>query len=149
MRCRLTAGVESSMNGSESERTELPGGASAAKASDGGPEEATVLNAGFVPLPRLGRSFRADDRYIRAVLHDQGGMGRVWVARDTSLDREIALKDLHPEFVDNPAVLARFLREAQITGQLEHPGIVPVYELARPEQGRPPFYTMRFVRGRT
>ena len=44
---------------------------------------------------------------------------------------------------------ARFLREAQITGQLEHPGIVPVYELARRPDDQQPFYTMRFVRGRT
>src|SRR5262249_22218382 len=44
---------------------------------------------------------------------------------------------------------ARFLQEAQITGQLEHPGIIPVYELARAQDGGHPFYTMRFVKGRT
>src|SRR5262249_10491763 len=43
----------------------------------------------------------------------------------------------------------RFLQEARVTGQLEHPGIVPVYELARRPDDRPPYYTMRFVRGRT
>lgn len=92
---------------------------------------------------------RTGGRYVRLSLHDQGGMGRIWVAHDTSLDRDIILKELHPHLVENPAALTRFLREAQVTGQLEHPGIVPVYELARPEQGRSPFYTMRFVRGRT
>src|SRR5262249_39751189 len=46
-------------------------------------------------------------------------------------------------------MLARFLEEARITGQLEHPSIVPVYELAEPAEGRLPFYAMRFVRGRT
>src|SRR6185436_10215001 len=67
-------------------------------------------------------------RYVRLRLHDQGGMGRVWVARDTDLDRDVALKELRPEQVHNEVALARFLREARITGQLEHPGIVPVYE---------------------
>src|SRR5262249_20766475 len=50
---------------------------------------------------------------------------------------------------ENPALLARFLREARITGQLEHPGVVPVYELARSDDLSQPFYTMRLVRGRT
>jgi hypothetical protein len=76
-------------------------------------------------------------------------MGRVWMARDTGLDRDVALKELHPELAENPSLLARFLREARITGQLEHPGIVPVYELARSDDPPQPFYTMRFVRGRT
>jgi serine/threonine-protein kinase len=86
-------------------------------------------------------------RYVRLVLHEQGGMGRVWVARDVSLERDVALKDLRPELAGNQAALARFLREARITGQLEHPGIVPVYELI--QQGERSFYAMRFVRGRT
>jgi serine/threonine-protein kinase len=86
-------------------------------------------------------------RYIRPVFHAEGGQGRVWVARDTALERDVALKDLRPQFAGDPAALARFLREARITGQLEHPGIVPVYELI--EQGDRSFYAMRFVRGRT
>ena len=61
----------------------------------------------------------------------------------------MALKELRPERSDDRGFADRFLHEAQITGQLEHPGIVPVYELTRrPEDGQP-FYTMRFIRGRT
>src|SRR5438105_1089525 len=61
-----------------------------------------------------------------------------------------ARKDRSPaERAGSAEAWARFLEEARITGQLEHPGIVPVYELARrPETGQP-FYTMRFVKGRT
>src|SRR5262245_10508189 len=91
---------------------------------------------------------RPGDRYVRLGLHDQGGMGRVWVARDIGLDRDVALKELHPQLSANPIALARFVREARITGQLEHPGVVPVYELAGVDK-RQPFYTMRFVKGRT
>ncbi|MCI0700101.1 MAG: protein kinase [Planctomycetia bacterium] len=94
-------------------------------------------------------SLRSSDRYLRLELHDQGGMGRIWVARDTGLDRDVALKELLPELASNPLVLARFLREARITGQLEHPGIVPVYELARSVDEQHPFYAMRFLKGRT
>ncbi|HXI51962.1 MAG TPA: protein kinase, partial [Candidatus Saccharimonadales bacterium] len=89
------------------------------------------------------------DRYALTKLHATGGIGRVWMARDSQMGRDVALKELRPEQADDAVLRARFLREAQITGQLEHPGIVPVYELARrPDTGRP-FYTMRLVKGRT
>jgi serine/threonine-protein kinase len=88
----------------------------------------------------------ASSRYTRTHLHAKGGMGQVWVARDKSLGREIALKELRTDQKDNAVILSRFLYEARITAQLEHPGIVPVYELGG---GPVPFYTMRFVKGRT
>jgi hypothetical protein len=84
-------------------------------------------------------------RYTLTHVHARGGIGQVWLARDAELGRDVALKELRPESAGSPAVLGRFLAEAQITGQLEHPGIVPVYDL----DGRLPFYTMRFVKGRT
>jgi serine/threonine protein kinase len=65
------------------------------------------------------------------------------------LEREVALKELRPEQASNPVVWSRFLEEAKITGQLEHPNIVPVHELVRSGESRQPFYTMRFVKGRT
>ena len=86
------------------------------------------------------------DRYTRTRLHAKGGMGQVWVARDGSLGRQIALKELRPDQTGNSIICSRFLYEAKITAQLEHPGIVPVYELGG---GPVPFYTMRFVKGRT
>jgi PAS domain S-box-containing protein len=89
------------------------------------------------------------ERYSRLRLHATGGIGRVWLARDGDLGRDVALKELRPEQAEEAALRTRFLQEAQITGQLEHPGIVPVYELVRAEDGRRPFYVMRFVKGRT
>jgi WD40 repeat protein/tRNA A-37 threonylcarbamoyl transferase component Bud32 len=85
----------------------------------------------------------------------RGGLGRVLLAFDRHLGREVALKELLPgragrEPADerSSAAVARFLREARVTGQLEHPHIVPVYELGRRPDGRL-FYTMKVVRGRT
>jgi PAS domain S-box-containing protein len=78
-----------------------------------------------------------------------GGMGRIWLARDSELGRDIALKELRPEKAGVDVLQTRFVREARITAQLEHPGIVPVYELGRRPDDQQPFYTMRFVKGRT
>lgn len=89
------------------------------------------------------------NRYEFKSLHASGGIGRIWVARDLQLDRDVALKELLPERTGNNKASARFLREARLTGQLEHPGIVPVYELAFRGDTNEPFYTMRLVRGRT
>ena len=79
-------------------------------------------------------------------LHAKGGMGRVWLAKDGTLGRQIALKDLRPDQAGNSILCSRFLYEAKITAQLEHPGIVPIYEVGH---GEVPYYTMRFVKGRT
>jgi serine/threonine-protein kinase len=92
---------------------------------------------------------QAPERYGLVRLHATGGIGRVWLARDHALERDVALKELRPEQAHSPALAARFLQEARVTGQLEHPGVVPVYELVQPAAGRQPFYAMRFVRGRT
>ena len=89
------------------------------------------------------------ERYTLTRLHAQGGLGQVWLALDGDLNRQVALKELRPERGGDPTLAARFLEEAKVTGQLEHPGIVPVYELARRSVDGQPFYTMRFIRGRT
>src|SRR6202008_4087732 len=68
------------------------------------------------------------------------------VALDAELNREVALKQILDQHADDPTSRARFLREAEITGGLEHPGIVPVYGLGTYADGRP-FYAMRFIRG--
>src|SRR6202040_4251957 len=62
------------------------------------------------------------------------------------LHREVALKQIQDHRADDPASRGRFLLEAEITGGLEHPGIVPVYCLGQYADGRP-FYAMRFIRG--
>jgi serine/threonine-protein kinase len=77
--------------------------------------------------------------------HARGGLGEVFVARDEELHREVALKQIQAQRDDAPS-RARFLLEAEVTGGLEHPGVVPVYGLGAHPDGRP-FYAMRLVRG--
>jgi PAS domain S-box-containing protein len=115
--------------------------------------EGTVASSaaasGNVPPKAPAAAAAPEGRYAFLNLHAAGGIGRVWRARDRHLDREVAIKELRPEKAGNARVAARFLREARLTGQLEHPGIVPVYELASRADSKRPFYTMRFVHGRT
>ena len=99
-------------------------------------------------------------RYTHISEYGRGGMGRVLLAHDEHLGRDIALKELLPHPVSgspgqgaSPVRLAvphvaRFLQEARITGQLEHPAIVPVYELGYRRDGTL-YYTMKLVRGKT
>jgi tetratricopeptide (TPR) repeat protein/tRNA A-37 threonylcarbamoyl transferase component Bud32 len=78
--------------------------------------------------------------------HAQGGLGAVFVALDSELHREVALKQILDRHADDPASRQRFVLEAEITGGLEHPGIVPVYGLGTYAGGRP-YYAMRFIKG--
>ena len=78
--------------------------------------------------------------------HARGGLGAVFVALDAELNREVALKQILDHHADDPTSRQRFLIEAEITGGLEHPGIVPVYGLGTYGDGRP-YYAMRFIRG--
>ena len=78
--------------------------------------------------------------------HARGGLGAVFVALDSELHREVALKQILDQHADDPTSRQRFLLEAEITGGLEHPGIVPVYGLGTYADGRP-YYAMRFIRG--
>lgn len=100
-------------------------------------------------------------RYTRSTEYSRGGMGRIFIVHDELLIRDVALKELLPLSESSAGVtpeespirgsgelLARFLKEARITGRLEHPTIVPVYELGRRPSGAP-YYTMRLVRGKT
>jgi serine/threonine protein kinase len=74
------------------------------------------------------------------------GLGEVFLAEDQQLHRQVALKEIQERHADNPVSRGRFLLEAEITGGLEHPGIVPVYGLGQYADGRP-FYAMRFIKG--
>jgi len=78
--------------------------------------------------------------------HAKGGLGVVFVALDNELHREVALKQILESHADDPISRQRFLLEAEVTGGLEHPGIVPVYGLGTYAGGRP-YYAMRFIRG--
>lgn len=78
--------------------------------------------------------------------HAKGGLGEVFVALDRELNREVALKEIQSAYAWQEESQRRFRLEAEVTGALEHPGIVPVYALGHHPDGRP-FYAMRFIRG--
>jgi serine/threonine-protein kinase len=75
-------------------------------------------------------------------------MGVVSLIRDVRIGRRVAKKALRPELARADEARARFIREAQVQGQLEHPAIVPVYDLARDDDGAP-YFTMKSIRGVT
>jgi serine/threonine protein kinase len=89
-----------------------------------------------------------DHKYQLGDVVAMGGMGVVRRARDLRIRRTVAMKLMSPAAVDTLAKRLRFVEEAQVTGQLEHPNIVPVYDLGVDEHDQP-FYTMKFVRGLT
>ena len=88
---------------------------------------------------------QAEFRILEAV--GKGGMGVVYQAVQASLDRKVAIKRVRPEQAADPEGALRFVREAELTGRLEHPNIIPIHELGRDEEGLL-FYTMKLVEGR-
>jgi serine/threonine-protein kinase len=78
----------------------------------------------------------------------RGGVGVVYKGRDQDLGRDVAMKVLRPEHVSRPEIVERFVEEAQIGGQLQHPGIVPVYEIGL-QSGERPYFAMKLVKGQT
>jgi eukaryotic-like serine/threonine-protein kinase len=110
--------------------------------------EGSVESPDSPPARPAGDADSAGPRYQIRRLHARGGLGEVFVAYDGELGREVALKQIQAGQADHPESRARFVREAEITGRLEHPGIVPVYGLGRDSDGRP-YYAMRFIEGKT
>ncbi|MCA9136995.1 MAG: serine/threonine protein kinase, partial [Planctomycetales bacterium] len=109
-------------------------------------DDASFLSSGLFGKPA--QAANQSDRFELRSKHAIGGLGEVWVAWDRQLGREVALKQMRSEWVNNLDAVARFRREAEITGYLEHPGVVPIYSLGDQDDGRP-FYAMQFIRGRT
>ena len=108
---------------------------------EGTPENslAWVLNQ-HLPTPE-------GERFQLIRPHAQGGIGQVWVAqRQRAPARRGAQGNSAPSSPSGEDHRARFVLEAEITGNLEHPGIVPVYSLGRNAEGRP-YYAMRFIQG--
>src|SRR3989442_3431940 len=91
----------------------------------------------------LSRSL-ADDYELLAEL-GTGGFGRVYRVRDLELERMVALKVLHPNLTEDPAVVERFRREAQLAARLDHPNIVKIYEIGG--RGGLVWYTIELVDG--
>jgi WD40 repeat protein/serine/threonine protein kinase len=104
--------------------------------------------AGGTPAPLPEGGVVTTSHYRVGHLHARGGLGEILVARDEVLHRDVALKVLQPERAQDRGSRSRFLREAEVTSQLEHPGIVPVYGLGQVADGSP-VYAMRFIRGET
>jgi serine/threonine protein kinase/Leucine-rich repeat (LRR) protein len=96
----------------------------------------------------LPQEFHRAERYEIGSELARGGMGAVLTARQVTIRRPVALKRILGHASRNPRQRMRFIEEAQITGQLEHPNIVPVYDLAVDEEGHP-YYTMKLVQGIT
>ena len=90
----------------------------------------------------LSSRYRIDGEIAR------GGMGAILRGRDPDLGRDVAIKVLREDHRDNAEMVRRFVEEAQISGQLQHPGITPIYELAAFGDNRP-FFSMKLVKGDT
>ena len=93
-------------------------------------------------------SLESSKRFSQLSEHMPGGMGAVFTATDTQLNRRVAVKMLHDKYAKRSEYRDRFMFEGLITGNLEHPGIVPVYAMGEDDQSLP-FYAMRFIQGRT
>jgi tetratricopeptide (TPR) repeat protein len=117
------------------ESTPEPRESPTAHAPPGGPSAARVRRA-------------ADERYQFFGELARGGMGVVLRGRDRDLGRDLAFKVLRPDLADRPGVVQRFVEEAQLSSQLQHPGIVPVHDLGRFADGRP-YFAMKLVNGHT
>jgi serine/threonine protein kinase/predicted nucleic acid-binding Zn-ribbon protein len=89
-----------------------------------------------------------DARYTRGLTIARGGMGEILDAKDVNIRRNVAMKVMIEADDASRQQIVRFIEEAQITGQLEHPSIVPVYELGKDSNGEI-FYTMKYVKGIT
>jgi len=98
------------------------------------------------PVPALVADERG--RYEPGPLLGKGGMGEVWACTDRRIGREVAMKVVRPERGRADPNRARFLHEARVQARLEHPAIVPVYDLGLGPEGDA-FFTMKRVRGRT
>ena len=95
-----------------------------------------------------GRPTSADaGKYVVLDQLGKGAVGVVHRGRDQDLGRDVAIKFLNDKYRDHQSILYRFVEEAQIGGQLQHPGIVPVYDLGL--SGDRPFFTMKLIEGET
>ncbi|MEM8678125.1 MAG: serine/threonine-protein kinase [Planctomycetota bacterium] len=114
-----------------------------------------VLEPGDVTAKSVPPTRDADDggvevhtRFDNFRLLDQGGLGVVYSAEDQSLGREVAVKFLQQRHLSVPVLVSRFRDEAEITGRLDHPGIVPIYGFGCAADGQP-YYVMRRIHGDT
>jgi serine/threonine-protein kinase len=108
-------------------------------------------DSGPVVRPTSAETPDRSDRLARLQLLGEvarGGMRVILKGRDSDLGRDLAVKVLLDQHLENPDLIRRFVEEAQIVGQLQHPGVVPVHELGTLADRRP-YFTMKLVKGRT
>lgn len=101
------------------------------------------------PANQLGDHREVKSRFKLIRQLGQGGLGNVWLARDDKLNRNVAIKEMNHQALQSPMAWQRFEREAEITGHLEHPNVVPLYQYGVDPRSGEPFYAMRFVGKRT
>ena len=101
-----------------------------------------------VSLVSAGSIVSTAARYRVIKSHARGGLGEVLLAQDEQLPRKVALKQMHAPLSADPVRRRRFLREAEITGRLDHPGIVSILGVGEDRHGNP-CYAMEFVSGET
>tara|TARA_R110002049_G_scaffold4601_4_gene31826 strand:+ start:47509 stop:51333 length:3825 start_codon:yes stop_codon:yes gene_type:complete len=111
---------------------------------DKSPEPDSSSDPGSTPIDMPSETARF--QILRT--HEQGGLGEVLIAFDHQLGREVAIKQIKPKWRDHEEARQRFLQEAEVTGRLEHPGVVPVYAMGSWDDGRQ-YYAMRFIEGET
>lgn len=116
-----------------------------------GPETTIFHEELFGTEPLVEQTFSFDEdarlgRYIDCGMLGSGGMGEVRKVQDPDLKRTLAMKILHRNLINNRRIVSRFVEEAQICAQLQHPNIIPVYEIGELSDGRP-YFTMQEIRG--
>ena len=107
-----------------------------------GSDPTVALRSQEVPANKQFGRYRLDGEIAR------GGMGAIIRSQDTDLGRDVAIKVLLNSHKQVAEVAERFIEEAQIGGQLQHPGIAPIYELGQLDDGRP-YFSMKLVKGNT
>jgi serine/threonine protein kinase len=108
----------------------------------------TVVDTSLPVSAEATEAMLQDHKYEIGEVVALGGMGVIRRAKDLRVRRPVAMKLMSPGAADTLSKRLRFVEEAQVTGQLEHPNIVPVYDLGIDEHDQP-YYTMKFVRGLT
>ena len=135
-----TQGIRSSADSEKVTQADLPCREGPAAA------DARPTNGNGESVPVLTREAAGRFEYVSRI--GAGGMGAVHCVRDKNLRREVAIKVLAPSLADDPKYVRRFLAEAQIQAQLDHPNIAPVHDLTLDHEGTK-YFTMRLLHGRT
>ena len=149
-----------SLSSSDAAATALPTGLMAAAGQAHGwlatecPQCGTCYDAEAATCPRDGLALRrarlprvVDGKYRVEQILGRGGMGAVYRAHDTRLERDVAIKVVRAELLGHPDARTRFRREAQLVARLQHPGIVAVFDYGTLPDGAA-FLVMEYVRGR-